>query len=181
MYFDPLSTWLVVLISDGLIISGERSGGKVALSEYNQKVIKQSNGILNGQIRRIKDKYGLILAEQAYEQIKLQINVTKNSFSFQYAHGQIVIDLDNQDYIIAVLEECAKKYTEYYSKYSDEEYLRKSEWYKSAAIEAQKKKELYRKQLEETKIKEEKERALSNVYLVVGLVIFVAFIVFFFS
>ena len=56
--------------------------------------------MLNANIRRVKEKYGLTLAEMAYEQIQLHIKVTKNNFSFQYAHGQIVIDLDNQEYII---------------------------------------------------------------------------------
>ena len=181
MYFDPLSAWLVALIADGIIISGEK-GNSGAVAEYHKKSIKQSNDIMNAQIRRIKDKYGLVLAEQAYEQIQLQIKVTKNSFSFQYAHGQIVIDLDNQEYIIAVLEECAKRFNKYDSV---EKYRQKAEWYKNAAVEARRRKEQYAKELEENRIKEAKERekqqTMSNIYLVIGLAIFVAFIIFFFS
>ena len=124
----------------------------------------------------------MILAEEAYKQIQLQIKVTKDSFSFQYAHGQIVIDLDNQEYIIAVLEECAKRFSKYESV---DEYRQKAEWYRNAAIEARHRKEQYAKEIEETRIREAKERekqqTMSNIYLVVGLVIFVAFIIFFFS
>ncbi len=180
MYFDPLSAWLVALIADGIVVAGERSRGG-SVSEYDQKRVKQANEMLNGDIRRVKDKYGLSLPEMAYEQIQLHIRVTKNSFSFQYAHGQIAIDLDNQEYIIALLEACSK----WYSKYSYDEANKKTEWYKNVAIEARRRKELYAKELEETRIREEKQRekdqAMSNIYLVVGLIIFVAFIIFFFS
>lgn len=137
--------------------------------------------MLNGDIRRVKNKYGLDLPELAYEQIQLHIRVTNNSFSFQYAHGQIVIDLDNQEYIIALLEACSESY----SKYSYDEAEKKTQWYKNAAIEARRRKELYARELEETRIREAKQRerdqTMSNIYLMVGLIIFVAFIVFFFS
>lgn len=181
MYFDPLSAWLVTLIADGIIVAGEKSkGGTIA--EYHQKSIQQSNNMLNADIRRIKEKYGLVLAEMAYEQIQLHIRVTQKSFSFQSANGQIVLDLDNQEYIIAVLEECAKKFSQYQSV---EKYRQKAEWYKNAAIEARKRKEQYAKELEETRIREaiqrEKDQTMSNIYLVVGLILFVAFIIFFFS
>ena len=180
MYFDPLSTWLVALIADGIVISGER-GRSGSAAEYNQKRVKQANAMLNGDIRRVKEKYGLVLPEMAYEQIQLHIRVTKNSFSFQYAHGQITIDLDNQDYIIALLEACSK----WYSEYSYDEAKKKAEWYRNAANEARRRKELHAKELEEARIKEVKQResdqAMSNIFLVVGLIIFVAFIIFIFS
>ena len=180
MYFDPLSAWLVTLIADGIIIAGEKSRGGSA-AEYNQQRVKQANNMLNGDIRRVRSKYGLDLPELAYEQIQLHVRVTKKSFSFQYAHGQIEIDLDNQEYIIALLEACAESY----SKYSYDEAVNKTQWYKNAAIEARRRKELYAKELEETRIREakqrEKDQTMSNIYLVVGLIIFVAFIIFFFS
>lgn len=58
MYFDPLSSWLVALIADGIVVAGERSRGGSA-SEYDQKRVKQANEMLNSDIRRVKDKYGL--------------------------------------------------------------------------------------------------------------------------
>lgn len=181
MYFDPLSAWLVALIANGIAIVDEKSkGGSIA--EYHQKSIQQSNRMLNADIRRIKEKYGLTLAEMAYEQIERHIKVIKKSYSFEAANGQILIDLDNQEYIIAVLEECAKQFSKYESV---EKYRQKAQWYKNAAIEAKRRKEQYAKELEETRIKETKQRekgqTMSNIYLVVGFIIFIAFIIFFFS
>lgn len=182
MYFDPLSTWLVVLIADGINIAGEKIGGRAKLSEYDQKCIKQANEWLNGDIRRVKDKYELALPEMAYEQIQLHIKTTKNSIAFKCANGQIILDLDNQEYIIAVLEECAKRFSKYEAV---EKYREKAEWYKNAAVEARRKKELYAKELEESRIREAKERekqkTMGNICLIVGLIVFVVFIVFFAS
>lgn len=182
MYFDPLSTWLVVLIADGINIAGEKFGDNSAQAEYDRERIKQGNEWLNGDIRRVKNKYGLDLPEMAYEQVQRHIRATKNSLAFKYTNGQIVIDLDNQEYIIALLEECAKRFSQYDSV---EKYRQKTEWYKNAAIEARRRKELYAKELEKTRIREakarEKQQTMSNIYLVVGLIILVVFIVFFFS
>ena len=179
MYFDPLSAWLVSLIADGIMIAGEKSN-RGAGAEYNQKCIRDYNRFLNGDIRRIKEKYGLVLAEAAYKQIQIHIRATKQSLQF-CTNPQIVIDLDNQEYIIDVLEECAKRY----GKYTYDEAIKKAEWYKNAAIEARQKKEQYAKELEESRIKEEKERekqqTTSNILLVIGLVVFVGFVIFFFS
>lgn len=181
MYFDPLSTWLVVLIADGINLAGEKIGVSSAQSEYDRERIKRGNEWLNADIRRIKKDYGLILPEMAYEQIQLHIKTTKNSLAFKYTDGQIVIDLDNQEYIIEVLEECAKRFSKYEAV---EEYRKKSEWYKNATAEARRRKEIYVKEAEATRIKEKQERekaqTMSNIYLVVGLLIIVAFIVFFF-
>lgn len=177
MFFDPISSWLVVLIADGVVASWDKGRSGAAASGYEQKHVKQANAALNGDIRRVKNKYGLNLPEMAYEQIKLHINITRNSFSFQHANGQIVLDLDNQEYIIALLEACSK----WYGKHPYGEDRKKAEWYKNAAIEARRQKDLYTQELEENRIREaeqrEKEQALSNIYVVVGLTIFVAFII----
>ena len=182
MYFDPLSTWLVVLIADGVNIANEKLGGNSAQAEYDRERIKQGNEWLNGDIRRVKNKYGLVLPEMAYDQIQLHIRTTRNSFVFKHTNAPIVIDLDNQEYIISVLEACAKRYSE---QSPVEEYRNKAKFFKNAAVEARKRKEQYAKELEETRIKEaqerEKQQNISNVLLVLGLVIIVAFIIFFFS
>jgi hypothetical protein len=122
------------------------------------------------------------MPEHTYERIQTQIKIYRDSVSFTRPNDPpIVIDLDNQEYIISLLEECSKRY----SQYSSEKYLQKAEWFKNAAIEARRRKERYAKELEENRIKEAKERekqqTMSNIYLVIGLVIFVAFIIFFFS
>ena len=181
MYFDPLSGWLVALIADGIMIASEKSHSGSA-EQYHQQNIKQRNRILNADIRRIKEKYSLVLAERAYEQIQMHIKVIRNSFSFQQHRGQIIIDLDNQEYIISILEECAK----HYEKYQDvEKYRQKAEWYANAAREARYKKEQFAKEMEQARIREEAERekqqTLSNIFFVVGIIIFVAFIIFFFA
>ena len=98
MYFDPLSTWLVVLIADGINIAGEKFGGNSAQAEYDRKRIKQGNEWLNGDIRRVKNKYGVTLPEMAYDQIQLHIRTTRNSLVFKYTNAPVVIDLDNQEY-----------------------------------------------------------------------------------
>lgn len=181
MYFDPLSAWLVALIANGIAIVDEKSrGGTIA--EYHRERIEQNNRSLNADIRKIKEKYGLTLAEMAYEQIERHIKIIKKSYSFEAANGQIVIDLDNQEYIIAVLEECAKQFSKYESV---EKYRKKAEWYKNAAVEARQRKELYAKELKETHIREakqqEKDQTISIIGLVAGLIILVTFVILFFS
>ena len=181
MYFDPLSTWLVTLVADGIIVAGEKFDGGSSQAQYDQARIKQGNEWLNGDIKRVKEKYGLVLPEAAYEQIQRHIKATKNLLVFKHTDAPIVIDLDNQEYIIELLEACSKLY----SNYSYEEAQTKTQWYKNAAIEARKRKEQYAIKIEQTRIKEseekEKQQTMSNIYLVIGLVLFVAFIIFFFS
>lgn len=182
MYFDPLSTWLVVLIADGVNIANEKLGGNSLQGQYDLERVKQGNEWLNADIRRVKSQYGLDLPESAFNQIQLHIRTTKNSLVFKYTNHKIVIDLDNQEYIISVLEACAKRYK---ADSPVEEHRKKAEWFKNAAIDARQRKEQYAKELEETRKREaverEKQQSISNVLLVVGLIIFVAFIAFFFS
>ena len=79
---------------------------------------------------------------------------------FKYTDGQIVIDLDNQEYIIALLEACSEKY----SKHEDvEEHHKKAEWYKEAAIEAKKRKEQYTTKLEKLVLGKFKRRTKDTV------------------
>ena len=181
MYFDPLSAWLVSLIADGIIIADEKTRGGSA-SEYEEKRIQQGNAMLNGDIRRIKAKYGYDLPEMALDQVKLHIRVTQNSFPFQKAYGRIVIDLDNQDYIIELLEKCADSYLPYTSV---DQFRQKVETYRNEAAEAKRRRAIHAKALEEAQAREAKQRehdqTMSNIYLVVGLIIFFAFIIFFFS
>lgn len=180
MFFDPISAWLVALIADG-VVAGANGVSINVQTKYEYERVKQLNESLNNDIRRIKNQYGVTLAESAYNQIQLHIKFVKNSYPFNCSRGQIVIDLDNQDYIIVLLEECSR----WYSNYSDEESQKKTKWYKEASLEARRRKQLYAKQLEETRMREAKEKAkdqtMSAIYVVVGLIIFVALIAFFFS
>lgn len=178
MYFDPLSAWLVALIADGIIIADRNFGTNSARSEYDQKRIKMSNELLNGDIRRVKKDWGLTCPEHVYEQIQMYIWVTQRDPAFKSANGRIIIDLDNQEYIIAVLEECAKRYSE---QSPVEEHREKAKFFKNAAIEARKRQEQYIVELEEEAKEQEKQQATSNVLLVIGLIIIVAFVVSIFS
>lgn len=121
------------------------------------------------------------MPEQTYESIQRRIKITKDSIVFKYTNATIIIDLDNQEYLISLLEECSKRY----SKYSSEEYLKKAEWFKNAAIEARRRKEQYAKTLEETRARDEqvhlKQQAMSNIYLFLGLTILIVFFIFLFS
>ena len=153
MYFDPLSAWLVALIADGLVIAGEKCGSGSAQADWDRERIIQGNKWLNNDIRNIKSKYGLDSSIMAYEKIQMRIRTTKNSIAFKYANGEIAIDPDNQEYIITLLETCAK----HYSRYTFEEAKRKAEWYSNAAIEARRRKEQFVAKIEENRIKEEKE------------------------
>ena len=112
MYFDPLSSWLVAIIANGANIAGEKLGGNTAQKAYDQERIERGNQWLNIYIRQIKDKHGLRSPEYAFEQIQLHITTTKESLVFKYTNAPIVIDLDNQEYIISVLEACAKVYAD---------------------------------------------------------------------
>lgn len=182
MYFDPLSAWLVALIADGINIADRNLGVNSARVEYDKKNIKLHNEMLNGNIRRVKEEWGLSCPEHVYEQIQMHIWVTQRDPAFKSANGRIIIDLDNQEYIIAVLEECAKRYSE---ESPVEEHREKAKFFKNAAVEARKRYEQYTIEFEKKRIKDaeeqEKQQATSNVLLVIGLIIIVAFVVFIFS
>lgn len=180
MYFDPFSAFLVNLIADGIVVAGEKSRGSSA-SEYDQQCVKQRNEFLNADIRQLKNKFGLRLPELAFESIQRSISVTKDSFAMRYANGQIVIDLDNQEYIVALLEECSKSY----SQYSHDSAKQKAEWFKNASIEARRRMEICAKELEATRIREAKQREneqyISFIFMVIGIMIFFAFLILIFS
>ena len=181
MFFVPLTSWIVALIADGIIVSKEKFGGKRARAEYEEACIKHLNNSLNSDIRKIRKEYGLIPAEMAYEQIHRRINIAKKSYPFNFSCKQMSLDLDNQEYIIDLLEACSK----WYSKYNYAEAKRKAEWYKRASLEARLIKALYIKQRKDIHAAEaerrEKEQAINNIYLVLGLIMFFGFVIYFFS
>ena len=85
--------------------------------------------------------------EYSYNRIQQYINECQRSPEFGSGKATIRIDLDNQDYIISLLEACAQTY----SQYSDDEHCKKAEWFNNAVIDARRKKEQYAKKLEEAK------------------------------
>lgn len=143
--------------------------------EVQQKTRKEYNDSLNSAIRRIKNERGLNYAVQTYDEIDQLISSTANAPG--NSAFAIDIDMDNQEYIIELLEECSKRCR----KLSYKEARLDAAWYKDAAIEARKRKEQYAIRLEEKRISEEKDRKQSNIYTFVGILIFIAFLVFCFS
>lgn len=163
MFFDPLSTWLVVLIADGAIVANEESGINSSQAEYERECINKLNLQLNDGIRRIKTNDGSSAPEYIYERIKLAIDGTMKEYPFSCGRGQVVLDLDNQKYIIAILEKCAVAYST--------KSPQKAAWYKNAADEArglEKKYEEMRRREKEEKEKQENKRF---IFLLVGAVI----------
>ena len=77
MFFDPLSTWLVALIVDGVAVVSERSRGPSAkeIDEKRKEQAEQENKNLNKCIRITKEKYGLESPVMAYEEIQRRISL----------------------------------------------------------------------------------------------------------
>lgn len=122
--------------------------------EVQQKTRKEYNDSLNSAIRHIKNERGLNYAIQTYDEIEQLISSTANAPG--NSAFAIDIDMDNQEYIIELLEECSKRCRKSPNK-EDRLY---AAWYKDAAFEARKRKEQYAIQLEEKRISDEKESYL---------------------
>ena len=71
MYFDPLTSWLVALIADGIVISSEHVSDS-KMSEHYKENGRRINAGVNGDISRIKTR-GYFSAENALENIKATI------------------------------------------------------------------------------------------------------------
>ena len=182
MYFDPISAWLVALLFDGAEVLAEKSrGGSIA--EYHKERIVQLNRNLNGSIRRERQKYELDLPEMALERIQLHIRTAKRSFEFQQGNAEIIIDSDNQDYIIALLEACVDKYHEYEKKYSYsakavEEYRTKAASYQEVIAKTKLEKEMRAKEEAEAKLKQEKERESTSIMTILAILAVIFFVIF---
>lgn len=184
MYFDPISAWLVALLFDGAEVLAEQTrGGTIA--EYHKERIAQLNRNLNGSIRRERKKYELAVPEMELERIQLHIRIAKKSFEFQQGNGEIIIDPDNQDYIIALLEACVDKCHEYekkssYSAKAVEEYRTKAASYQEVIAKAKLEREKRAKAEAEAKLKQEKEHENTNVmtlFAILAVIIIVIFVI----
>lgn len=181
MYFDPLSTWLVVLIANGINLASEKCGGNVAQTVYEHECATKVNEWLNKELRWIKKKHGVRNANWAFDEVHQCITRASKSYPFNCSRGEIIIELDNQDYLIELLEECAKQYTNRRIKFYLSEEGKDAEWYKNAAIEARR---LRTKYLHETRLKEEQQKkneAIGCGFLIVLSFAFIVLLVYFFS
>lgn len=109
MYFDPVSGWLVALIFDSAITLNEKITSRPERN-YNEKEIRSKNKVLNEDIRRLKKQYALSSPEQRIKDIKGYIEVVKSSSEMKFGYSDIVIDYDNQEYMISLLENCVALY-----------------------------------------------------------------------
>ena len=180
MYFDPISAWFVTLLFDGEIILSEKTKGGSA-NDYYQKSIAQSNANLNGDIQRIKKKYGVNLAELALQEIERHIQVIRQSFSFQQGNGKIYIDSENIEYIIALCRKCVTKYTEYKHKYADhpesvQEYRTKVEAYQRVIVALNKLKINQETAIKQARIKNEKTRE-ADMIILATVIIFIVILI----
>ena len=124
MYFDPLTSWLVALIADGISISSEyASNSKISerYGEYGRKI----SADVNENILRIKRR-GYSSAEYALESIKDIINQAKDSYEFRKGYAKLEITAESYEYMIQLCEECRKNYAEKYRTYSQRYQKRKS-------------------------------------------------------
>ena len=175
MYFDPLSSWLVALIADGIMIASDKKGYS-SPEKHRIRIAKEYNERLNRYLRGTQRRNGLMLAERTLNEIQNHIKRLKRDLLFEYSQGNIVIELDNQEYIIALLEKCADDY----SKCSYEEAVNKAQWYRTAVIEAQRRKEQYLSALQEARIKaaeEERKQNVKNTILSVIAIILITILV----
>ncbi len=169
MYFDPVSTWLVVLIADGIAVLSEKSGDGTSYDKWHREEVERENKILNEILRREKVGYEEIAhlyygkqygaygtgPEAVYQfKVKSMIDRLVKSVTFEKTPWEIVIEPDNQDFIIRLLEDCEKTCL----LHEDEKVRERAIRYGEAAKEALKKKEEYLSELEKKRIQEEIEK-----------------------
>ena len=184
MYFDPISAWLVALLFDGAEIIAERTKGGTVIEEYNRERIESRTRSLNSDIRRMKAKCELIMPEYTLNQIQRHIYLIKKDLQFQQGNGEITIDPDNQDYIIALLESCVETY------HKDEEraltlnqselakkYRAKIESYQKVITDTRELKERQIKEREESRIRKEKQNENTGKVIILGVIIVVLIII----
>lgn len=116
MYFDPLTAWLVALISDGIIISGEHvSSSKMA--QHRKEWAKMSNDIMNGSILSLRNK-GYASAESALNTIKIYVEHAQKSYEIRQGYAKLEISKESFDFIIKLCEECRTDYLKQYETYA---------------------------------------------------------------
>lgn len=117
MYFDPLTSWLVALIADGISISGSRVSNSQMAQHYRESA-KRTNAIMNGSILRIRDK-GYFSAESALNDIKLHVEWAESSYEIKHRYAKLEISKDSFDFIVKLCEECKKEHLEQYETYAN--------------------------------------------------------------
>lgn len=166
MFFDPVSSWLVVLIADGIAVSGG-SGGK--LDEYKRKLLRMTNESLNKEIRELKRLYGTRNPEETLEKISKRTTSARDWIVLNKCGGTLIVSLDNRDYIISLLEECERRYR---CKIGIES-KQKADWYKRKVEEAKKSKIVEKKRLIEEEKNRQRDNTVTFIVGAIGVLIFI--------
>ena len=117
MFFDPLTAWLVTLIADGIIISGEHVSSSEMAQHYKDSA-KRTNGIMNGSILSIRNK-GYFSAESALRDIKTHVEWAQKSYEIRQGYAKLEISRESFDFIVKLCEECRADYLKQYETYSN--------------------------------------------------------------
>ncbi len=117
MYFDPLTTWLVALFADGIIISGEHASG-AKMAQYYKASAKRTNEMMNGSIMSIRNK-GYFSAESALRDIKFHVEWAQKSYEIRQGYAKLEISRESFDFIVKLCEECRADYLKQYKLYSN--------------------------------------------------------------
>ena len=127
MYFDPLTAWLVALISDGIIISGEHVSNSKIVQHYKDRA-KRTNSVMNSSILTIRNK-GYYSAEAALNRIKIHVELAQKAYEIRQGYAKLEISKESFDFIIKLCEECRADYLKQYETYSNiyKELLNKGE------------------------------------------------------
>ncbi len=120
MYFDPLTTWIVTLLADGIILSGEHEC-RYETRLYYEKIAKETNVRLNGDLRRLLGTYSN-LAEFQVRQIRYTLECYRKKFEYRY--GAMELDPDVQERILILFKKYVIEHQEVLKKH-EETYNRK--------------------------------------------------------
>lgn len=116
MFFDPLTSWLVVLIADSISASSNHVSN-AQMAEYYKKSAKRVNNIMNGSILALRDK-GYVSAEHALRDIKIHVEWAQKSYEISHGYAKLEISRESFEFIIKLCEECQAKFSDDYETYS---------------------------------------------------------------
>lgn len=167
MYFDPLSSWIVLLLVNGATVVNEKTGVNEEQEKYERECEARWNNWLNIDIKKLQDQWGLSSPEYSLEKIKSYIQQIGKQYPFSSGRGNVFLNRDSQKYVIALLEKCAT----IYDAKPDTESQEKAKWYKDAVIEARKLESQYAGIRTEREQEREKRENKKFLYLLIGGVI----------
>lgn len=108
MYFDPLTTWLVALLSNGIILGNEHESDHKTCRYYENKA-KETNIMLNSNLRRILGAYSS-LADFQVKEIRCLLERYHERLEYQY--GAMKLDPDVQNRILTLFKKYVSEHKE---------------------------------------------------------------------